>query len=103
MKSIMVRTFVVAIVLLDKENRTYDSMFGRFPGANGATTYKDPNGNIHPLNHQPDHLLNDIHHEPQYAHLAIDGGKMDKFSLISGAIQNGVDEADSQLLQSDIS
>jgi phospholipase C len=90
------------IVVMDKENRTFDDLFGTFPGANGATTYTDPQGIVHNLNHQPDHLLNDIHHEPQYAHLAIDGGKMDKFSLISGAIQNGVDEADSQLLQSDI-
>ncbi len=134
MKSIMLRTFVVAIllmlgvafldrgyfitrptptratnsnpiqhiVIMDKENRTFDDLFGTFQGANGATTYTDPQGHVHKLNHQPDHLLNDIHHEPQYAHLAIDGGKMDKFSLISGAIQNGVDEADSQLLQSDI-
>ncbi|MFL5624493.1 MAG: alkaline phosphatase family protein, partial [Ktedonobacteraceae bacterium] len=90
------------IVIMDKENRTFDDLFGTFPGANGATTYTDPNGKIHPLNHQPDHLLNDIHHEPYYAHLAYDGGKMDKFSLIKGAIQNGVDEADSQLYQSDI-
>lgn len=93
---------ITHIVIMDKENRTFDDLFGTFPGANGATTYKDPQGHVHMLNHQPDHLLNDIHHEPYYAHLAIDGGKMDKFSLISGAIQNGVDEADSQLLQSDI-
>ena len=90
------------IVIMDKENRTYDSMFGRFPGANGATTYKDPNGNIHPLNHQPIRLANDINHDPYSAHKAYDGGKMDKFSLINGAIQNGVDEADSQFYQSDI-
>lgn len=93
---------ITHIVIMDKENRAFDDLFGTFPGANGATTYTDPQGHVHKLNHQPDHLLNDIHHEPQYAHLAIDGGKMDKFSLISGAIQNGVDEADSQFLQSDI-
>ena len=27
------------IVIMDKENKTFDSMFGTFPGANGATTY----------------------------------------------------------------
>ena len=32
------------IVIMVKENRTFDSMFGTFPGANGATTYKDPRG-----------------------------------------------------------
>jgi len=90
------------IVFIVKENRTFDSMFGRFPGANGATTYTDPTGATHPLNHQPDSLLKDIKHTPGAAHLAYDNGKMDKFSLISGAIQNGVDEADSQFQQADI-
>jgi hypothetical protein len=44
-------------------------MFGRFPGANGATTYKDPYGNIHTLNHQPLRLANDINHDPYSANL----------------------------------
>ena len=82
------------IIILLKENRTFDSKFGTFPGANGATTYTDPNGVVYPLNHQPDHLLNDIKHDHKSAILAEDNGKMDKFSLIHGAIQNGVDEAD---------
>jgi len=43
------------IVFMVKENRTFDSMFGTFPGADGATTYKDPKGKVHPLNH---HLTN---------------------------------------------
>src|SRR5947209_200643 len=90
------------IVIMDKENRTFDSMFGTFPGANGSTTYTDPNGQTHPLNHQPDTLANDISHTPQSAHLAYDNGKMDKFSLISGAAQAGIDESDSQLYQTDI-
>ena len=90
------------IVIMDKENRTFDSMFGTFPGANGSTTYTDPNGQKHPLNHQPDALANDISHTPQSAHLAYDNGKMDKFSLISGAAQAGIDESDSQLYQAEV-
>lgn len=90
------------IVIMDKENRSFDSMFGTFPGANGATTYKDPKGKVHPLNHQPDSLYNDISHAPTSAHLAYDHGKMDKFSLIPGAIQHKTDMADSQLYQSDV-
>jgi phospholipase C len=90
------------VIILLKENRTFDSMFGTFPGANGATTYTDPKGVVHPLNHQTDHLLNDIKHDHNSAIVAEDNGKMDKFSLIHGAIQNGVDESDSQLYQSDI-
>src|SRR5258708_75785 len=87
---------------MDKENRTFDNYFGTFPGANGTITYKDANGQTHPLNHQPDVLHTDISHAPAAAHLAYDNGKMDMFSQISGAIQNGVDMADSQYLESDI-
>src|SRR5947209_16374854 len=90
------------IVIVMKENRSFDSMFGTFPGANGVTTYPDPYGVVHPLNHQPDHLLSDIDHTHNGSVLAYDKGKMDKFSLLRGAIQNGVDEADSQFYQSDI-
>jgi phospholipase C len=94
------------IVIMVKENRTFDDLFGTFPGANGATTYKDPHGKIHPLNHQPDRLFSDIAHDHPAFLTAYDHGKMDGFSKIIGAIQyiNGkkVDEADSQFYQSDI-
>ncbi len=94
------------IVIMVKENRSFDSMFGTFPGADGATTYVDPNGQVHPLNHQPDRLSFDIAHDYPAFKTAYDNGKMDGFSLISGAIQyiNGVptDVADSQFQQSDI-
>src|SRR5579859_3016275 len=29
------------IIIIDKENRSFDSMFGTFPGANGSTTFHD--------------------------------------------------------------
>lgn len=94
------------IVIMVKENRTFDDYFGTFPGANGATTYKDPNGKVRPLNHQPDRLFLDIGHTHRDYLLGYDKGKMDGFSNIPGAFQyvNGkkVDEADSQMYQSDI-
>jgi phospholipase C len=90
------------IVILVKENRTFDSMFGTFPGANGATTFKDPHNHTHTLNHQPDALINDISHSHESAVLAWNQGQMNQFSLLQGAIQNGVDEADSQFYQADI-
>src|SRR5258706_7245445 len=94
------------IVIMVKENRSFDGMFGTFPGADGATTYKDPKGKIHPLNHQPDRLFEDIAHDHQAFLTAYDKGKMDGFSKIIGAIQyinwQKVDEADSQFYQLDI-
>ncbi|HJT57435.1 MAG TPA: alkaline phosphatase family protein, partial [Ktedonobacteraceae bacterium] len=94
------------IVIMVKENRSFDSMFGTFPGADGATTYKDPQGKVHPLNHQPDQIPGDIGHDHKSDLIAYDNGKMDGFSKIRGAFQkiNGqkIDEADSQFYQSDI-
>lgn len=97
---------ITHIIIMDKENRTFDTYFGTFPNANGTTTYTGTDGKQHPLNHQPDAIHNDISHAPQSAHLAYDNGKMDMFSKIPGAMQpiNGVqtDESDSQYLESDI-
>ena len=93
------------IVIMVKENRSFDSMFGTFPGADGATKYTDPHGKVHPLNHQPDQLFLDILHNHGAFLTAFDHGKLDKFSKVPGAIQNingkMVDVADSQFRQSD--
>jgi phospholipase C len=90
------------IIIIVKENRSFDSYFGTFPGADGATTYTDPSGRIHPLNHEPDHLSSDLGHSYTQTQLAYDSGRMDRFSLIAGAIQRGVDVADSQFYKADI-
>src|SRR6266852_5889023 len=82
------------IIFIIKENRSFDTMFGTFPGANGATTYTDQHGNVHPLNHEPDHLLYDPGHNYYYASVAWDKGKMDKFSLNYKAFQYGMDISD---------
>ncbi|HEY8687477.1 MAG TPA: alkaline phosphatase family protein, partial [Chloroflexota bacterium] len=85
-----------------KENRTFDSMFGTFPHADGATTYIDLNGSRHSLGHEPDSLAYDIGHTIQDAKVADDSGKLDRFVQSSGAIQKGQDVSDAQFYQSDI-
>ncbi|PZS08514.1 MAG: hypothetical protein DLM70_02550 [Chloroflexi bacterium] len=90
------------IIIMDKENRSFDSMFGRFPGANGTTSFTNAKGRRLSLNHQPDTLLMDVAHSHGEAVKAVDGGRMDRFSFITGAMQNGVDMADSQFQRADI-
>ena len=90
------------VVIMVKENRSFDSMFGTFPGADGATTYPGLDGKRHPLTHQPDTLSTDVAHDVASLWLAYDGGKLDRFPQIGGAIQHGQDVADSQFYQSDI-
>src|SRR5882724_13259799 len=48
------------VIYIIKENRTFDSYFGTFPGANGATTGKISTGQIIPLGHLADQMPRDI-------------------------------------------
>jgi phospholipase C len=70
------------IVFVVRENRTFDNMFGTFPGADGATTAKISTGQVVPLVRAPDQLGTDPGHTWQSAILGMNGGKMDAFDLI---------------------
>jgi phospholipase C len=90
------------IVFMVKENRTFDNYFGTFPGADGATSGTLSNGQTIPLGHTPDRTPADICHSWRCALTAMDGGKMDQFDKLPGAIQNGVDIAYTQMTEADI-
>ncbi|HEY8686359.1 MAG TPA: alkaline phosphatase family protein [Chloroflexota bacterium] len=90
------------IVILVKENRSFDNYFGTFPGADGSRTAQTSDGQTVPLLHTPDHTLIDINHAGDAAKVAVNGGKMNGFDKLQGAIQDGQDIALSQLYQSDI-
>lgn len=90
------------IVIVIKENRTFDNYFGTFPRADGATYGRLSDGRVVRLSHTPDHTLLDISHQGDAARLAVDNGQMDKFDKLPGAIQNGQDIALSQLYRQDI-
>jgi Phosphoesterase family len=85
------------IIIIDKENRSFDEMFGRFPGADGATTVRTSSGQVVPLGLTPSRMLRDISHTGESAKLAVDGGKMDRFDLLPGAWQDGTNIALTQL------
>ena len=70
------------VVFIIKENRTFDNLFGRFPGADGATTGMDQ-GTTRPLTQAPDRIPVDIVHCYQCALQASNGGKMDGFASVS--------------------
>jgi phospholipase C len=90
------------IVFIIKENRSFDTYFGQFPGANGVTTGRISTGQVIPLSHTPDQTTRDIDHGWNSAVTAIDHGQMDKFDLIPGGNQNGDYLAYSQMGQADI-
>lgn len=86
------------IVLIIRENHSFDNLFGRFPGADG-TRVGEAAGKRIKLTITPDSLHADISHDPFASQQAIDHGKMDGFSKLPGARQHGKDVADSQYHQ----
>src|SRR5919201_142348 len=89
----------VVFVLL--ENHSFDNVFGRFPGADGATAARSVTQTL-PLLHAPPFYWHDINHEYGDATNAIDKGKMDGFSLEGGADMNGDRMAYQQYTPADI-
>jgi phospholipase C len=81
------RTPIQHVVFILKENRSFDNLFGLFPGAAGATEAND-HGQVRPLVHSPlygQRLPHDLPHDRAAALLAWDHGKMDGFSITSAA------------------
>ena len=72
------------VVFVIKENRTFDNMFGRFPGANGVTVGID-RGEPRPLTRALDAIPEDIKHCYRCALQAWNEGKMDGFATVSEA------------------
>jgi phospholipase C len=77
------------VVFILKENHTFDNYFGAFPGTDGVTSGLIHTGKSVPLRRSPNFFTEDIGHTFGDALLAMDNGKMDKFDLISGAVQHG--------------
>jgi phospholipase C len=92
------------VIFIIKENHTFDNYFGTYPGANGATSGTISTGKVVKLMHlaDPPPSTENPKHSWYYAHLAMDGGRMDKFDLISGCVYNSVDYCMGQYYQSDM-
>src|SRR3974390_3161379 len=78
------------VVMIIKENRSYDQYFGKFPGADGATTGVTSTGAIVTMGQTPDQMPYDLGHGWGDTHTAMDKGKMDKFDLVGNGNVGGV-------------
>jgi phospholipase C len=90
------------IVFIVKENRSFDNMFGTYPGANGATTGAIHTGQVIKLGHTPDRVPRDLCHTWDCTLNGTDNGKMDKFDLNVNCNVNGDYLCYTQLYQSDM-
>jgi len=68
------------IVFIVKENRSFDHMFGKFPGADGATSGKCGSNTV-PLT-RAGNMTPNLNHEWGPARTAINGGQMNGFCWI---------------------
>jgi len=82
----LARSRITHVVFVVKENRTYDTLFGRFPGADGATTGVTCDGQVVPLAHAADDAPGPDH-SFQGGLRAIDGGRMNCFDQLHGGEQ----------------
>jgi phospholipase C len=92
------------VVFILKENRSFDSYFGQFPGANGATTGKMSDGTVIDLTQHPtpEPLNHDIRHNYADFRVAYDHGANDGFDLEQNAIYHGVNNAYTQMREGQI-
>lgn len=72
------------VVFIVKENRTFDNMFGRFPGADGTRYGRLSNGKRVRLKRAPDVYPHDIAHGFFDGLVVVNGGKMNGFDRIAG-------------------
>jgi phospholipase C len=79
-------TAIQHTVFIIKENHTFDNYFGAFPAADGATSGLTSAGQDVPLTLMPDADQAGLCNGWFCAIQAIDGGKMDKFDLISSGL-----------------
>jgi phospholipase C len=79
------------VVIILKENRSYDEYFGQFPNANGATQGTMSTGQVVDMttNPTPDPMPNDINHGRGEFLLDYDNGANDAFDKAHGALSTG--------------
>jgi len=89
------------IVVIVKENHSFDNLYGAMPGVDGALSGMLGSKRVS-LSTTPDQLQNDIVHDVFTAQKAIAGGQMNAFDTQPGAVQKGTDVAYSQYRQHQI-
>jgi phospholipase C len=96
------RSHIQHVVFIIKENRSFDTYFGAFPGAEGATSGLISTGARMPLKRGPDRMPRDIGHDWEDARQAMNGGKMDRFDLVRNGNVNNDFLSMTQFLGTDI-
>jgi phospholipase C len=89
------------IVILVKENHSFDNLFGQFPGADGTTIAREGKLRVTMID-TPDQVRQDIANGYRQTEIAINHGRMNQFYLNTGAATGSIDMADSQYTEAQI-
>ena len=89
------------VVVIVKENHTFDNYFGTFPGADGTTTCTKHDGTTIPCGHAPDKTTTDLCHAHACALVNWNGGNMNGWDLAGGS-GDGLPLAYAQYQEADI-
>jgi phospholipase C len=89
------------VVVVVKENHTFDNYFGSFPGADGIAQIATSHGVIAPP-HAPLNTGRDLCHDHPCALVDWAGGAMNGWDLVAGASVNGDNLVYAQYQESDI-
>jgi phospholipase C len=89
------------VVVIVKENHTFDNYFGSFPGAEGITSIPTSSGSIPPPQ-APNSTSRDLCHEHSCALTDWAGGKMNGWEQVTGASQGGDNLVYAQYKEADI-
>ena len=96
-----IATPIKHVVVVVKENHTFDNYFGSFPGADGISQIQTSSGTIAPP-HAPDKTPRDLCHEHSCALADLAGGSMNGWDSVAGASTNGDNLVYAQYQESDI-
>jgi phospholipase C len=90
------------VVIIVKQNHSFDNYFGTFPGADGVSAGPISTGQTIIFPHGSDSVVAAVTNYRGGTLSATNGGKMDRFDIIPGGNINGEYNAFGQLLQSDL-
>jgi phospholipase C len=90
------------VVVIVKENHTFDNYFGSFPGAEGTSTANTKTQGVINVGRSPDRTPRDMCHDHSCALTDWNGGAMTGWDDVTGTTQNGDNLAYSQYQEADI-
>src|SRR5690348_9857745 len=90
------------VVIVVKENHTFDNYFGSFPGANGTSSFTMLDGGTFPVGEAPDSMPRDLCHERKCALTDMNDGGMNGWENTTDSDQGGDHLAWAQYQESDI-